>query len=91
MRDDPVALWWRLAEKTPPCSTDACQTQTGLIFLVATAAQIKDDLNATVADERDFHRRERPTPDGVTFARAALTSWPRGTTPSVDLVHWPVH
>ncbi len=117
MRGDPVALWWRLAEKTPPRSTDTCQTQAGLFFLVATAAQITGDLNATVADllgaigwmsgggtpltgsmashaawnttavlrrlgaitdERDFHRRERPTPDGVTFARAALIRWPSG-------------
>lgn len=117
MRGDPVALWWLLAEKTPPRSTDACQTQAGLILLVATAAQITGDLNAIVADllgaigwmsgdgtpvtgsmashaawntaavlrrvggftdERDFHRRERPTPNGVAFARAALTRWPTG-------------
>ncbi|MGH4002096.1 MAG: plasmid pRiA4b ORF-3 family protein, partial [Pseudonocardiaceae bacterium] len=50
MRRDPVALWWLLAEKTPPRCTDACQTQAGLIVLVATAAQITDDLNTTVAD-----------------------------------------
>jgi hypothetical protein len=117
MRGDPVALWWLLAEKTPPRCTDACQTHAGLILLVATAAQISGDLNATVADllgkigwrngdgapltsgdgshaawtttavlrrvgaftdERGFERRERPTPDGVTFARAALTRWPTG-------------
>lgn len=112
-----MALWWLLAEKTPLRSTDACQAQAGLIVLVATAAQITGDLNATVADilgaigwmsgdgalltgsmvshaawnttamlrrvgafttERDFERRERPTPDGVAFARAALTRWPTG-------------
>ena len=117
MRCDPVALWWLLAEKTPPRSTDACQTQAGLIVLVATAAQITDDLNAIVADllgaigwrsgdgtpltgamanhaawntkamlqrvgaftdGRGFDRRERLTPHGVAFARAALTSWPTG-------------
>ncbi len=117
LRCDPVALWWLLAQKTPPRSTDACQTQAGLIVLVATAAQITDDLNTTVADllgaigwmsgdgtpltgsmashaawdttavlrrvgaftdERGFDRRQRPTPDGVTFARAALTRWPTG-------------
>jgi hypothetical protein len=37
MRDDPVALWWLLAEKTPPRSTGAYQTQAGLIALVVTA------------------------------------------------------
>ncbi len=112
MRRDPVALWWLLAQKTPPPSTDACQTQAGLMVLVATAAQITDNLDATVADllgaigwmsadgtqltgsmasyaawhtaavlrrvgaftdDGDFDRRQRPTPDGVIFARAALT------------------
>ncbi|MGH3588437.1 MAG: plasmid pRiA4b ORF-3 family protein, partial [Pseudonocardia sp.] len=117
LRGDPVALWWLLAEKTPPRSTDACQTQAGLIVLIATAAQITGNLNATIADllgaigwmsgddtpltgsmashaawntttvlrrlgaftdDRDMNRSERPTPDGVTFARAALTRWPAG-------------
>ena len=106
---------WLLAGKTPPRCTDACQTQAGLIMLIATAAQVTGDLNAIVADllgaigwtsgegtpltslmaghaawntatvlrrvgaftdERDCDRRERPTLDGVSFARAALTSWP---------------
>ncbi len=31
-----------------------------------------------ITDGRDFDRRERPTPHGGTFARAALTSWPAG-------------
>jgi hypothetical protein len=117
MRCDPVVLWWLLAEKTPLRSIDACQTQAGLIVLVAIAAQITGDLNAIVADllgaigwksgdgalltasmashaawnttavlrrvgaftdERGFERRERPTPAGVAFARAALTRWPTG-------------
>ncbi|MGH3787803.1 MAG: hypothetical protein ACRDRG_14915 [Pseudonocardiaceae bacterium] len=95
----------------------ACQTQAGLIILIATAAQITGDLNAIVADllsaigwmsgdgtpltgsmaghaawnttavlrrvgaltdERRFDRRERPTLDGVSFTRAALTRWPAG-------------
>lgn len=114
MRDDPVALWWLLADKTPPRSTDACQTQAGLIVLVATAAQITGEVDAIVADllgeigwvsgdgtpvtgsmagqaawnttavlrrvgvftQDGVGRRERPTPDGVTFARAALKSLP---------------
>ena len=50
MRCDPVALWWLLAGKTPPRSTDACQTQAGLILLIATAAQVTGDPNAIVAD-----------------------------------------
>lgn len=123
MRGDPIALWWLLAEKTPPRSTDACQTQAGLILLIATAAQITDDLNATVADllgaigwmsgdgtpltgsmashaawnttavlrrvgaftdEHDFDRQKRPTPNGITFARAALTTYPKSHARSGD-------
>lgn len=117
MCGDPVALWSRLAQGTPLRSTDACEVQAGLLFLVAVAARVTDDLNATIADllgaigwvsgdgtaltgmmaahaawntaavlrrvgafteEAGFGRRERPTPEGVTFARAALTSWPAG-------------
>lgn len=115
LRGDLLALWWLLAQKTPPRSTDACETQAGLLVLVATAAQSTGDRNAIVADllgaigwmngdgtpltgsmaghaawhtqallrrmgavtdEGDFGRRQRSTPEGVTFARAALTSWP---------------
>lgn len=114
LRGDPLALWWLLAQKTPPRSTDASQTQAGLLVLLATAAKSTGELNAIVADllgtigwmnsdgtqltgsmashatwhttallrrmgavtnDGDRGRRERPTPEGVTFARAALTSW----------------
>jgi hypothetical protein len=119
MRRDPVALWWQLAEKTPPRSTDPCETQAGLILLLATAAEIPDSLHATVADllgaigwvsgddapltgsiashaawhtaavlrrmgvlaQDHFSEPERPTPDGVVFARAALTTWPESPHP----------
>jgi Plasmid pRiA4b ORF-3-like protein len=113
LRGDPLALWRLLTEKTPPRSTDVCQTQAGLIVLVATAAQTAGDRNALVADllsaigwvsgegtpltgsmashaawnttallrrigaltnDGDVGWRERPTPAGVIFARAALTS-----------------
>jgi hypothetical protein len=49
-RTDPVALWWQLAEKTPPRSTHIWETQAGLILLVMTAAQSTSDLNATATE-----------------------------------------
>jgi hypothetical protein len=117
LRGDPLALWWLLAGKAPSRSTDACQTHAGLLVLIATAAQVTGDRNATVADllgaigwvsgdgtpltgsmashaawnttallrrigavtdGGEVGRGERPTPEGVAFARAALTSWPAG-------------
>jgi Plasmid pRiA4b ORF-3-like protein len=117
MRNDPVALWWLLAKKTPPRSPDACQNQAGLILLLVVATQISDDRNTIIAEllgaigwisgdgtpltgsmashaawdtaavlrrvgaftkehDIDIGRRELPTPEGVSFARAALTCWP---------------
>lgn len=39
LRTDPVALWWHLAERMPPRSADRRETQAGLIWLLAVAAQ----------------------------------------------------
>jgi hypothetical protein len=115
LRAEPVALWWHLAATTPPRSTDPCETQAGLILLIAIAAQATTDLNTTIAElldaigwtttdgmpltgsmaahaawdtkavlrrigaiaaTPDIDRRDGPTPDGITFVRAALTTWP---------------
>jgi hypothetical protein len=115
VRNDPLALWWHLAEQMPPASKDICETQAGLIFLTTVAtSSSKDDADATVAElltaigwtsmdgtpmtrwmannaarntkavlrrlgalgnERGSHRSASPTPQGVTFARAALRTW----------------
>jgi hypothetical protein len=114
--NDPLALWWHLAEQMPPASRDACETQAGLILLATLAAQSTDDPDTTIAElltaigwissdgtpmtpsmaghaswdthsvlrrlgafinEPGIHRRsEKSTPQGVTFARAALRTWP---------------
>ena len=116
VRNDPLALWWHLAEQMPPASRDDCETQAGLILLATLAARSTDDPDTTVAelltaigwmgndgtsmtpsmagraawdtrsvlrrlgafiDEPGIHRRsDKPTPQGVTFARAALSNWP---------------
>src|SRR5215831_14816893 len=117
LRDDPVALWWHLAERMPPKSPDPCESQAGLILLAALAAQAAEDPDVTTArllsaigwvtgdgtelteltaghaswDSRivlrrlgaltdDGHLRPaaKPTAEGVTFARAALRTWPQG-------------
>lgn len=116
VRNNPLALWWQLAEQMPPASRDACETQAGLILLATLAARSTDDPDTTIAElltaigwmssdgrpmtplmagqaawntqaalrrlgafinEPGIHRRsEKPTPQGVTFARAALRTWP---------------
>jgi hypothetical protein len=43
LRTDPVKLWWHLAERVPPKSADRCETQGGLIWLLAVAAQSAGD------------------------------------------------
>src|SRR5215468_9512244 len=117
LRDDPVALWWHLAERMPPKSPDPGESQAGLILLAALAAQAAEDPDVTTArllsaidwvtgdgtelteltaghaswDTRivlrrlgaltdDGHLRPaaKPTAEGVTFARAALRTWPQG-------------
>ena len=116
VRDDPLALWWYLAERMPPASKDACETQAGLILLTTLAARSTGSPNPTIAeiltaigwrsvdgtpmtpsmagqatwetnsvlrrlgayiDGPGIHRwSDKPTPEGVTFARAALRIWP---------------
>jgi hypothetical protein len=116
VRNDPLALWWHLAEQMPPASKDACETQAGLILLATVATRsTEDDADATVAElltaigwasidgtpmtrwmandaawdtkavlrrlgalgnERGIHRSVSSTPEGLTFARAALRTWP---------------
>ena len=115
VRNDPLALWWHLAERMPPASKDACETQAGLILLATLAARSTDEPHRTIAEllsaigwmnsngtpmtpslagqavwdtravlhrlgayvsEPGIHRwSATPTPQGVTFARAALRTW----------------
>ncbi len=49
LRTDPVSLWWHLAERMPPRSADRCETQAGLIWLLAVAAQRPGDPAQIVA------------------------------------------
>jgi hypothetical protein len=43
LRGDPVALWWHLAKRMPPKSPDPCETQAGIILLLALAAEAAED------------------------------------------------
>jgi hypothetical protein len=49
LRDDPVGLWWHLAEKMPVGTADPFASQAALLFLTAIAGNAADDLDATVA------------------------------------------
>jgi hypothetical protein len=116
LRNDPLALWWHLAEQMPQASKDTWETQARLILLATLAGQSTEDPNDTIADvltaigwrtsdgppmtswaasqavwdtnmvlsrlgvfviDRGISRwTEKPTQQGVAFARAALTTWP---------------
>jgi hypothetical protein len=115
LRTDPAQLWWHLAERMPPRTSDRCEAQAGLIWLLAVAAQRADDPAALTArilggigwtingqdiltrsdarraawdthnvlrrlggvtEDRSPYRDGTPNPDGVAFARAAVTTWP---------------
>jgi hypothetical protein len=49
LRTDPVSLWWHLAERMPPRSADRCETQAGLIWLLAVATQWPGDPAEIIA------------------------------------------
>jgi hypothetical protein len=113
--DDPVALWWHLAARMPVKSRDSCETQAGLILLIALAAEASEDPDVITArvlgaigwisgdgselsrsgaghaswetktvlrrlgalnDDGPWRSAVKPTPEGVTFARASLRTWP---------------
>jgi Plasmid pRiA4b ORF-3-like protein len=72
---DPLALWWQLAERMPPRSADACETQAGLILLVAVAAQSADDLDATIARFLDAIGWTSGDGTPLTGSMAARAAW----------------
>lgn len=116
LRDDPVGLWWHLAQRLPVPSNDGCAYQASLLYLAAVAAGIDSGHDQMIADlldaigwmrgdgtpitagsvayatfdikdtlrrmgllrqeGRGLDREERPTKNAVTFARAALATWP---------------
>lgn len=116
VRNDPLALWWHLAEQMPQASKESYETQARLILLAVLAAQSNEDPDNTIAEiltaigwrtsdgspmtswtasqavwdtnmvlsrlgafdiDRGISRwTEKPTPQCVAFARAALTTWP---------------
>ena len=43
MRGDPVALWWHLAKRMPPRSPDLCESEAGIILLLAVAAEAAEE------------------------------------------------
>ncbi|MFC9693287.1 plasmid pRiA4b ORF-3 family protein [Kribbella sp. NPDC056951] len=49
LRNDPLALWWHLAEQTPPDMDDFCEIHAGLVLLLALAGGSADDPYPSVA------------------------------------------
>jgi hypothetical protein len=49
LRGDPAGLWWHLAERMPPRSSDRCETEAGLLLLTAMAARVEGDMDAVLA------------------------------------------
>ena len=45
LRGDPVALWWHLAKRMPPRSPDLCESQAGIILLLAVAAEAAENAD----------------------------------------------
>ena len=105
LQQDPVALWWHLAEQLPLRSAAVSEVQPGLILLACVAAQYTGTLDDTIAamltaigwingDGSPLTGTEAAAatsgthavlrrlgalpagPDGVAFARAALSTWP---------------
>ena len=52
VRGDPAVLWWHLAERMPPTSTNQCEQQAGLLYLIAVAAG-EDEPDGFVAEMLD--------------------------------------
>ncbi len=75
LRTDPVGLWWHVAERIPLKSPDPCETQAGLILLIAVAAGVTGDLNATIA--RTLHAIGWMSGDGspMTGGVAGRAAW----------------
>lgn len=48
--DDPMALWWHLAERMPVSSADPFESQASLLFLIVIAGGVVDDIDVTVAN-----------------------------------------
>ena len=53
LRNDPVGLWWHIAERTPVASNDRCEYDAGLLYLAAVAAGITEDHETIVAELLD--------------------------------------
>jgi len=73
--DDPVRLWWHLAERMPPKSADRCETQAGLLLLAAIAAGVSGDLDALVAQLLGAIGWVRSDGTQLTGSAAAAAAW----------------
>jgi len=78
LREDPVALWWHLAQSVPPHAADDPRRHAGLLLLAAVAGQIGGNPHEYVAGmlwRAGWARRDGTELDRWD-ARAALRTWP---------------
>jgi hypothetical protein len=75
LRTDPVGLWWHIAERVPPTSSDPSVTQAGLILLIAVAAGVPGDVDPAIA--RTLQGIGWVSGDGspITAGAAAHAAW----------------
>ncbi len=78
LRNDPVGLWWHLAERMPLRSTDACEVQAGLLLLLAVAANVEGP-QATVAEMLNALGWMSSDGGEVTSAMAGQAAWDNET------------
>ena len=74
LRDDPVGLWWHLAERMPLGSSDPFMAQGGLLYLTAVAANDLEEVGEKVT--RVLEAVGWRLSDGMPFtSREAHTAW----------------
>jgi hypothetical protein len=74
LRDNPVGLWWHLAERMPLGSSDPFMTQGGLLYLIAVAANEVEEVDDKVVRVLAAVGWRRS--DGTPFtSQEAFTAW----------------
>lgn len=74
VRGDPAALWWHLAERMPPTSSDRCEQQAGLLYLIAVGAGA-DDPDGFVAGMLDVIGWMTGAGTPITRPSASRAAW----------------
>jgi hypothetical protein len=79
LRNDPVSLWWHLAERIPYGGAGSCETQAGLLMLTVISAGVPGQINHVIA--RLLGAIGWISGDGtrLTGSEAAIAAWDTST------------